>query len=103
MRSGHDGDGGVHDLAARVSDEAPSSVNSGTGDEKAGITGTCGILTTVGSPESSSEHQWSGGVTAADLQRRCGLNRNREMARLAPGIGGGWHGRGGSLFKGRLA
>ena len=75
MRPGRDGDGGVHDLAARVSDEAPSSVNSGTGDEKAGITGTCGILTTVGRLESSSERRWIGGATnatAADLQLRCG-------------------------------
>ena len=96
----------MRDLVARVSDEAPASVNSGIGSEKVRISGTCGILTTVGSPESSSERQWSSGATnatAADLQRCCGLNRNREMAWLAPGIGGGWHGRGGSLFKGRVS
>ena len=47
LRLGRDGDGGVHDLAARVSDEAPTSVNSGIRSEKVRISGTCGILTTV--------------------------------------------------------
>ena len=50
----------MRDLVARVSDEAPTSVNSGIRSEKVRISGTCGILTTVGRPESSSEHRRSG-------------------------------------------
>ena len=50
----------MHDLAARVSDEALASVNCGIRNKKAEIASTCGFLTTVGRSESSSEHRWSG-------------------------------------------
>ena len=94
------------DMAARVHRGTYGELVPTTEKEGEGTDGTHCFLTFTQSQvgvSMSRRGDVAANRSAADLLRRCGSNRNRETAWLAPGIGGGWHGRGGSLFKGRLA